>query len=97
MVVELGDGNDYAYTLPSAPNVPLTFDGGAGTDKLKIAAALSATLIGGDGKDELESEIGADVLRGGEGDGRKVTVKAKAGRRTVATGRAKVAATAQPP
>lgn len=68
VVVELGDGADTAYTLPGAPSVPITFDGGAGVDKLKNAAALPATLLGGDGADELESEIGNDVLRGGEGD-----------------------------
>ncbi len=72
MVVELGDGADRGYTLPSAPSVPITFDGGAGEDKLKNAAALPATLLGGDGADELESEVGNDVLRGGEGDDKMI-------------------------
>lgn len=72
VIVELGDGNDNAYTLPSAPNLPVTFVGGAGTDKLKNAAALPANLLGGDGADELESEAGNDVLRGGEGDDKMI-------------------------
>lgn len=65
--IELGDGDDQGFVAPGTPQLPVTYDGGAGADKIKNTATSGATLLGGDGRDELESEAGGDVLRGGEG------------------------------
>lgn len=66
--VELGDGNDNGFVMHDVPAIPITYDGGPGADQLKAAATSGVTFLGGDGKDELTSEGGNDVLHGGEGD-----------------------------
>jgi hypothetical protein len=47
---------------------PLTIDGGAGDDPLLRGSFAGDHLSGGDGDDEIQGNVGADVLDGGAGN-----------------------------
>jgi Ca2+-binding RTX toxin-like protein len=65
----LGDRDDRqtaAYDLPTT--MPFTIDDGAGNDRLDAGqSGLSATLLGGDGNDQVSGGPGTDVLDRGAG------------------------------
>lgn len=67
VVVNTGDGNDYAY-ISMFENIPVSINGGNGNDGLAAATAGKATVIGGAGNDNLVGGTSADSLDGGDGD-----------------------------
>jgi hypothetical protein len=66
VVVQAG-GADENITLSSDLPVPVTVDGGAGSDWVRGDAG-NDTFFGGPGNDRLEGSKGNDTLDGGEGD-----------------------------
>jgi hypothetical protein len=68
VVVQAGDGDEnlnVSYSVPAT--VPVTIDGGAGSDWINGDAG-NDTLIGGPGNDKLDGGKGDDTLDGGDGD-----------------------------
>jgi len=67
-VVQAGDGDEninISYSVPAS--VPVTVDGGAGSDWINGDAG-NDTLIGGPGDDKLDGGKGNDTLDGGDGN-----------------------------
>lgn len=64
VVAALRDGADVAAV--EGTGIPVTFDGGAGDDRL-TAGETGGTLRGGDGADLLAGGVGPDQLYGGAG------------------------------
>jgi len=66
-VVQAGDGDENLTISSSVPvTVPVTIDGGAGSDWISGDAG-NDTLIGGPGDDKLDGGKGNDSLDGGDG------------------------------
>jgi Ca2+-binding RTX toxin-like protein len=68
VVVNAGDGDEnlnVSYSL--ATSIPVTIDGGAGSDWINGDAG-NDTLIGGPGEDKLDGGKGDDALDGGDGN-----------------------------
>ncbi len=63
--VVLGDGDDSGY-ISSDVKVPVTFDGGEGSDDIQ-GNAQPQTIDGGPGNDVIFGYQGNDTLRGGDG------------------------------
>ncbi|MDO8185571.1 hypothetical protein Q5424_02370 [Conexibacter sp. JD483] len=68
--IETGDGGDRVSLFNDLPAAQaFVVDGGAGDDRLSVdAGGPAATLLGGDGNDELSGGTGDDVLDGGAGN-----------------------------
>jgi Ca2+-binding RTX toxin-like protein len=66
ILVQAGDG-DENITLSSDLPVPITVDGGPGSDWIR-GADSNDTFFGGAGNDHLEGYKGNDTLDGGDGD-----------------------------
>jgi hypothetical protein len=68
IVVNAADGDENLNISSTAPaGVPVTVDGGAGSDWINGDAA-NDTLVGGPGNDKLDGGRGDDTLDGGDGD-----------------------------
>lgn len=69
-IVYAGAGADYVRASETGDEDPDYVDGGTGDDLIEKFGGGEATLVGGDGNDQLVSFAGRAVLIGGEGDDR---------------------------
>jgi hypothetical protein len=67
IVVNAGDGDENINVSSTAPKVPLTIDGGPGSDWINGDAG-NETILGGPGDDKLDGGRGNDDLDGGDGN-----------------------------
>src|SRR6476646_9307729 len=67
IVVNCGDGNDYAY-IGTLGNIPVTLKGGNGNDGLTAATSARADIYGEAGNDNLVGGSSGDYMDGGIGD-----------------------------